>query len=152
MSVSRDIEEVRHLFGEHVPEIKGGAVEIVRIAREKGHRVIVAVHASVADVCPVGSCVGPKGERVKAVMKGLSGDKIQIVRWSDVDRDFIRNVLAPIEIEKIEFDVEAHKATIWVSPESVATLGKDGGMRLRLISRLVDWSLELIEESNQSRY
>jgi N utilization substance protein A len=101
VSASRDNDDIRRLFSEHVPEIASGAVSIVGIAREKGLRVMVAVSASTDSVCPVGSCVGMKGERVKTIMKKLPGDKIDLVRWADTEEDFIRNLLAPAKVERI---------------------------------------------------
>ena len=144
MSASRDNDEVRRLFGEHVPEIASGAVEIMGIAREKGRRVIIAVHASDPEVDSVGSCVGPRGERIKTVMRALPGDKIDIVRWSDSDQDFIRNILSPAKIKQLSFDAPGHRASVTVSGDSTS-LTMDGGIRLRLASRLAGWDLELIE-------
>src|SRR5882672_10150257 len=141
---SKDNDEVRRLFSEHVPEVASGAVEIKGIARETGRQVIVVVHASDTSVCPVGSCVGLKGSRVKAVMRALPGDKIDIVRWSDSLQDFIRNLLVPAKVEQIAFDTAAHRATVTVAANSPTTLTKDGGIRLRLASRLAGWDLRLI--------
>ena len=145
MSTSRDNDEIRRLFSEHVPEIASGAVEIVGIARETGRRAMIAVHASDTGVCPVGSCVGPRGERVKTVMRALPGDKIDIIRWSDSEQDFIRNLLAPARVEQISFDATAHRATVAVHADSTTRLTEDGGIRLRLASRLAGWDLQLIE-------
>ncbi len=142
---SNDNDEVRRLFRVHVPEVASGAVEIKGIARETGHRAIVVVHASNAGICPVGSCVGKRGERVKTVVRALPGDKVDIVRWSDSLQDFIRNLLAPARVEHIAFDIAAHRATVTVAADSTVTLTKNGGIRLRLASRLAGWDLQLIE-------
>ena len=109
MSRSRDNDEVRHLFSEHVPEIASGVVAIVEIARETGRGAMIVVYTSDAGVCPVGSCFGPRGERLKTVMRGLPSDMIDIIRWSDSEQDFIRNVLAPARVEQITFDATAHR-------------------------------------------
>ncbi len=145
MIPSKDNDDVRRLLSEHIPEVANGAVEIKGIAREAGQRSIVAVHALETNICPVGSCVGPRGLRVKSVMRALPGDKIDIVRWSDSLQDFIRNILAPAKIEQLVFDTATHRATVKVSVDSVTMLTKDGGIRLRLASRLVGWDLQLIE-------
>ena len=104
---------------------------------------MIAVHAQEAGVCPVGSCVGPRGERVKTVMRSLPGDKIDIVRWSDSAQEFIRNLLAPARVEQIVFDTTGHRATVMISADSTARLTEDGGIRLRLASRLAGWDLQL---------
>jgi N utilization substance protein A len=139
-----DDDEVRRLLNEHVPELVSGAVEIKGIAREMGRRVIIVVHSSDASVCPVGSCVGPRGSRIKTIMKALSGDKIDIVRWSESTRDYINNLLAPAKVEHLAFDTAKHRATVTVSGDS-AKLTTDGGIRLRLVSRLAGWDLRLIQ-------
>lgn len=145
MSTSRDNDEVRRLLGEHVPEIASGVVEIVGIARETGRRVMIVVHASDSGVCSVSACVGPRGERVKTIMRSLPGEKIDVIRWSDSEQDFIRNLLSPAKVEQITFDTTAHRATVKVSGEFLTTLTKDGGIRCRLASRLAGWELQLIE-------
>ena len=50
-----------------VPEIYDGTVEIKSVAREAGDRSKISVYAENIDVDPVGSCVGPKGQRVQAL-------------------------------------------------------------------------------------
>jgi transcription termination/antitermination protein NusA len=145
MNTPQDDEEIRRLLREHVPEIASGAVEIVGIAREKGQRVMIAVHSATGSICPVGSCVGPRGERIETVTKYLSGDKIDVVRWAASEQVFIRNLLAPSRVDQIAFDPTAHRATLSVPADSMTRLTEDGGVRLRLASRLSGWSLELIE-------
>ena len=91
-------EEVRRLFHEHVPELAGGIVEIRAIARQCGLRSVLAVASTDTRVDPVGSCVGQQGVRVKSVVRLLSGEHIDIVRWSESVEEFIRNALAPVAV------------------------------------------------------
>jgi len=74
---------VRKLFALEVPEIASGAVEIVKIAREAGHRTKIAVQSHQQGVNAKGACIGPVGSRVRNVMAELHGEKIDIVDWSD---------------------------------------------------------------------
>ena len=74
---------VRKLFEFEVPEIADGTVEIKALAREAGHRTKMAVHTRVPGVNPKGACIGPMGQRVRAVMAELGGEKIDIVDWSE---------------------------------------------------------------------
>jgi N utilization substance protein A len=134
--------EVRRLLNEHVPEIASGVVEIKGIAREAGRHVIIVVHAQDGSVCPVGSCVGRRGLRIKTVMKALPGDKINVVRWSESAGEYIRNLLAPVKVEEVLFDTAGHRATVAVSGDSTR-LTADEGVVLRLASRLVGWDLQL---------
>ena len=73
-----------------MPEIFDGVVEIRSVAREAGFRSKIAVHSRNAEVDPVGSCVGPKGMRVQTIVNELSGEKIDIVRWSEDVEEYRR--------------------------------------------------------------
>ena len=89
---------VKKLFELEVPEIQDGVVEIKNIAREAGSRTKIAVYTEDENVDPVGSCVGPRGVRVQAVVDELFGEKIDIIPWSDVPEELISNVLAPSKV------------------------------------------------------
>ena len=89
---------VKKLFELEVPEIQDGVVEIKNIAREAGSRTKIAVYTEDENVDPVGSCVGPRGVRVQAVVDELFGEKIDIIQWSDVPEELISNVLAPAKV------------------------------------------------------
>jgi N utilization substance protein A len=137
---SKDNDEVRRFLHAHVPEIASGAVQIKGVEREAGQRAIVAVHASNDGICAVGACAGLRGEHIKALVRALSGDTVEIMRWSESVSDYIRNLLAPARVEQIDFDTEAHRATVTVSGDTTR-LTQDGGVRLRLASRLAGWDL-----------
>ena len=62
---------VRKLFEREVPEISSGDVEIVSVAREAGHRTKMAVRSKIRGVNAKGACIGPMGQRVRAVMTEL---------------------------------------------------------------------------------
>ena len=72
-------ELVRRLFELEVPEVADGAVEIVSIAREAGHRSKVAVRPTVKGLNAKGACIGPRGQRVSNIMRELGGEKIDII-------------------------------------------------------------------------
>ena len=86
---------VRKLFALEVPEIASGAVEIVKIAREAGHRTKIAVQSHQQGVNAKGACIGPVGSRVRNVMAELHGEKIDIVDYSDDPAEFVANALSP---------------------------------------------------------
>ncbi len=76
-----------------VPEIYDGTVEIRSVAREVGDRSKISVYVENIDVDPVGSCVGPKGQRVQCVVDELKGEKIDIVRWSNDPVEYAASAL-----------------------------------------------------------
>ena len=137
-------EAIRRLFHEHVPELANGVIEIKAIARERGHRSMLAVHSRDRCVDPVGSCIGERGIRVKAVVQQLSGERIDVVRWCESVEDFIRNVMASVVVHRIAFDAAAHRATVTLDSKH-SDLSDIDPVRVRLASKLVGWDLQLVE-------
>ena len=137
-------EEIRRLFREQVPELASGIVEIKALARERGRRSMLAVSSTNPSVDPVGSCVGERGVRVKSVVQQLSGEFIDIIRWSESVEDFIRNTLAPVVVQRIALDTAAHRATVTVDSKRSDARAVDPS-RLRLASRVVGCELHLVE-------
>jgi N utilization substance protein A len=142
-SQPEDIEEVRRLFHEHVPEMASGVIEIKGIARAAGKRAIVAVHSTSENVDPVGSCVGERGIRIKTIVRELRGEKFDVVRWSDSLEELLINSLTPAKIDGIYPNEAAHRAVIFTSLEDKASMMRDDGLRLKLVSRLVGWELQV---------
>lgn len=134
---SDEIEEVRRLLHEHVPEIANGIVEIKGIERVRGMRVIVAVHSEDSQVNPVWSCIGQQGSRVKTILRQLQGERIDVVRWSHSPETFLTNLCAPAKIEGVMLNETAHSAVIFTSPDYKSLVRGKNGSRLEMISRLV---------------
>src|SRR5690606_28694414 len=93
---------VKKLFALEVPEIADGTVEIAAVAREAGHRTKIAVRSHVPGVNAKGACIGPMGQRVRAVMSELNGEKIDIVDWSADPAEFVGNALSPAKALAVE--------------------------------------------------
>jgi N utilization substance protein A len=140
-----DVEEVWRLFRDYVAPLASGAVEIKGIVRVRGQRTMVSVHSNNSSVDPVGSCVGERGIRVHAIVQQLSGEKVDIVRWSDSVEQFIRNLLAPARPERIILDEATHRATIFASADQRALIVGRRGARLEMMSRLAGWQLEVVD-------
>ncbi len=70
------------LFGQEVPEIYDGVVDVVSVARDPGSRAKIGVRSKDGSIDPVGACVGMRGSRVQAVVNELQGEKIDIIQWS----------------------------------------------------------------------
>ncbi len=138
-------QEVRQLFHEHVPELASGIVEIKGIAREPGQRTIVAVHSTDSNIDAVGAFVGERGKRVRAIVQQMSGEKIDIVRWSDSVEQFICNLLAPAKVERIALENATHRATIHARRDQRSLIIGRQGSRVHLMSRLVGWDLQVID-------
>lgn len=95
---------LKRLFEKEVSEIQQGIVEVKGIVREAGDRAKVAVFSRDENVDPVGTCVGPRGTRVQAIVNQLGGENIDIVKYEEAPEEFIRNALNPAEVEGVLFD------------------------------------------------
>ncbi len=142
--VSRSAAElVKELFSREVPEVSSGAVEIVAIAREAGHRTKLAVKSTQDGVDPVGSCVGQKGIRVQAVINELNGEKVDIIEFAKDLKEFIAGALAPAEGLSVEINESKRKATITVPDDQLSLAIGKGGQNARLAAKLTGYKIDI---------
>ena len=140
---------LRRLFEQEVPEVYDGTVEIVSIAREAGDRSKVAVRSHDENIDPVGTCVGPKGQRVQTLVNELKGENMGKVGWSEDTAVFIANALNPAEVSDVIFDVTNPKACTVVVPDYQLSLaiGKRG-QNARLAAKLTGFKIDIKSESD----
>ena len=138
---------VKRLFELEVPEIQSGIVQIKSISREAGSRTKMAVHSTDPMIDPVGSCVGPRGQRVDRVVAELRGEKIDIIKWSADPAEFVANALNPAHAVNV-FVNEQEKACRVVVPDNQLSLaiGKEG-QNARLAARLTGWKIDIKSQS-----
>jgi len=134
---------VRKLFELEVPEIFEGIVEVKSIAREAGERTKIAVFSKDDKVDCVGACVGIRGARVKNTIDELRGEKIDIVRWGDDIKEFIKQALQPAAILRIDLDRENKRAKVIVAPDQLSLAIGKRGQNVRLASKLVGWEIDV---------
>jgi N utilization substance protein A len=134
---------LKRLFELEVPEIHNGTVEIKAIAREAGSRSKVAVASRQDGLDPVGATVGQRGARVQAVVAELSGEKIDVIPWSDDASLFVANALSPAQVISVDIDEEHRIASVTV-PERMLSLaiGREG-QNARLAARLTGWRIDI---------
>ncbi len=143
---------IRKLFNLEVPEIGEGIVEVKTIARDPGERTKIAVLSKDDKVDCVGACVGIRGSRVKSIIEELRGEKIDIVRWSEDVKEFIKMALSPAVISMIELDRDSRRAKVLVAADQLSLAIGRKGQNVRLASKLVGWEIDVrsresIEES-----
>jgi transcription termination/antitermination protein NusA len=138
---------VRRLFEIEVPEIFNGIVEVKSIAREAGSRTKIAVWSSQEGVDPIGACVGQRGTRVQVVMSELSGEKIDIISWSEDPVKFIANALSPAKILNVTLDEESKEAKVGVLEDQLSLAIGKAGQNVRLAARLTGWKIDIVEEN-----
>ena len=136
---------VKRLFESEVTEIADHTVQIRAIAREAGYRTKVAVYSADSKVDPVGACVGLKGARVKNIVRELNNEKVDIIRWSDNPKEFVKEALKPAVIAESKITVdEAHKrVTVRVNEEELSKAIGRRGQNARLTSRLMGWDVQV---------
>ena len=134
---------VEKLFTIEAPEIQNGVVEIKSVAREAGARSKIAVFSNDEHIDPVGSCVGQKGTRVNTITQELSGEKIDIIPWSEDPEEYISNSLSPAKVISIEIDEKEHKATVEVAESQLSLAIGKGGQNVRLAAKLTGWRIDI---------
>ena len=135
---------VEKLFALHVPEIESGVVQVKAIAREAGHRTKIAVHSTDPNVSAKGACIGPMGQRVRAVMHELNEEKIDIIDWSEDPASFVGEALSPAKVSSVTVVDEAARSARVVVPDYQLSLaiGREG-QNARLAARLTGWRIDI---------
>lgn len=135
---------VRKLFAMEVPEIEQGVVEIKALAREAGHRSKIAVVSHNPDVSAKGACIGPMGQRVRAVMHEMGEEKIDIIDWSEDPGEFVGAALSPAKVASVTVIDPKAKAARAVVPDYQLSLaiGREG-QNARLAARLTGWRIDI---------
>ena len=143
-------EFMSKLFGQEVPEIYDGIVEIVAVARDPGSRAKISVRSKDSSIDPVGACVGMRGSRVQAVVNELQGEKIDIIPWTPDAASFIVNALAPAEVAKVVLDEDAERIEVVVPDEQLSLAIGRRGQNVRLASQLTGWDIDIMTEAEES--
>ncbi len=142
-------EFVHQLLRLEVPEIEEGILVVRRIAREAGRRSKVAVESLDPNVDAVGTCVGAGGARVRVVTRELSGEKIDLIRWSEDTQQLLRNSLEPASVISVELDEATHHAKVLVPDDELSLAIGKGGQNVRLTAKLVGYDIDVTSPSEE---
>ena len=138
---------VTRLFELEVPEVYDGIVQIKSVAREPGARSKVAVISTDPQIDAVGACVGHRGARVQAIVDELRGEKIDIVRFNDDIREYLKSALSPARVSQVLANLEDQSATV-IAPDSQLSLAIGRrGQNVRLAAQLTGWRIDIRSES-----
>ena len=133
---------VKRLFELEVPEIHDGTVEVKSIAREAGSRTKLAVWSADENVDPIGACVGPRGQRVNAVVNELRGEKVDIIKWSEDPAQYVAAALAPADVLSVT-ELEKGSCRVVVPDDQLSlAIGKEG-QNARLAARLTGLKIDI---------
>jgi len=138
------------LFFLEVPEIYDGIIEIQSSARDPGSRAKICVRSKDSSIDPVGACVGMRGSRVQSVVNELSGEKIDIVHWSEDVAALVVSALAPAEIQRVIIDDQNRRMEVILTEENLSKAIGRRGQNVRLASKLIDYEIDILTEKEES--
>lgn len=136
---------VRRIFELEVPEIQDGIVLVKGIAREAGSRTKMAVMSRDDDVDAVGACIGNHGMRIANVVDELRGEKIDIVKYSEIPEEYIAAALSPAEVVSVTMTGERSCKVIVDEDQLSLAIGKEG-QNARLAARLTGMKIDIKSE------
>lgn len=139
----KDAGLVAKLFELSTPELEDGTIEIVKIVREPGFKTKIIVASEFEEVDPAGALIGPKGIRVKAVVEELSGEKVDVINYTDNARELVAQALNPARILDVQFDEEGVAQVTVPKSDEVRAIGRSGG-NVRLAEQLTGYRIRLI--------
>ncbi|MBQ8409833.1 MAG: transcription termination/antitermination protein NusA [Clostridia bacterium] len=136
---------VRRMFELEIPEITDGVVVIKGVSREAGSRTKIAVYSRDESVDPVGACIGAHGMRIESILDELGGEKIDIVKYSEIPEEYVTAALSPATVLSAEMESERF-CRVTVSPDQLSlAIGKEG-QNVRLAARLTGVKIDINAE------
>ena len=136
---------VRRIFELEIPEIIDGVVMVKGVSREAGSRTKISVMSRDEDVDAVGACIGNHAMRIAGIVEELRGEKIDIVRYSEVPEEYVAEALAPAEVRSVTFTAERACRVIVDADQLSLAIGKEG-QNARLAARLTGYKIDIKSE------
>ncbi|MDD6173340.1 MAG: transcription termination/antitermination protein NusA [Elusimicrobia bacterium] len=145
-------EFLKELMKVEIPELSDGIIETKNIVRDPGFRAKVVVKSNDNKIDPIGTCVGMRGIRIRAVTNELSGEKIDLINYSDDSVSNIVNSLSPAKVLSVRIiSMENKQALVIVPDDQLAiAIGKDW-QNIKLASKVCGWELEVKSESQKNQ-
>lgn len=143
---NRDL--IKRLFELEVPEIYEGIVEIRAISREPGSRSKIAVMSNNENVDALGACIGPQRSRITKICEELRGEKIDVVKYSDDPKEFIKQALKPADVLSVDIpDEEVRSCSVVVPDHQLSLAIGNKGQNAKLAARLTGYKIDIRPES-----
>ena len=134
---------VKRLFELEVPEIYEGTVEVKSIAREAGSRTKLAVWSADPHVDPLGACIGQHGQRVNSIVDELKGEKMDIIKYSELPAEYIAAALSPADVISVEELPDGKSCRVVVPDDQLSlAIGKEG-QNARLAAKLTGYKIDI---------
>ena len=139
---------IKRLFELECPEIYDGTVEIKSVSRAPGSRSKIAVVSNDPNVDAVGACIGPQKSRITAVSNEIKGEKIDVVLYSDIPEEFIKQALKPAEVTQVVINDPAVRACKAIVPDNQLSLAiGNKGQNAWLAAKLTGFKIDIKAES-----
>jgi len=142
---------LKKLLEAEVPEIKSGEIEIKAIVREPGERAKVLVHSKDMKMDPVGVIVGLKGSRINPISKELSGEKIDVIKWTENPEELIKKSLSPAPVLKVRLIPQEKRAEVAVPKDKLSLAIGKHGVNVKLANRITGWYIDVLSEEDFER-
>lgn len=142
---------LKKLLEAEVPEIKSGEIEIKAIVREPGERAKVLVHAKDMKMDPVGVIVGLKGSRINPISKELSGEKIDVIKWTENPEELIKKSLSPAPVLKVRLIPQEKRAEVAIPKDKLSLAIGKHGVNVKLANRITGWYIDVLSEEDFER-
>ncbi len=140
-------EFLRKLFAQEVPEIQEGIVEIKLTARIPGIRAKIAVLSANPKVDPVGACVGTGGSRIRAVVRELNNERIDVIQYSQEPIVLVSRALSGINILHEDVNLDDGRISVVVKGEELPKAIGKNGQNAMLASKLLSLKIDIIPET-----
>ena len=133
---------VKRLFELEIPEIQDGTIVIKGISREAGSRTKIAVESRDENVDAIGSCIGKNGMRISSILDELSGEKVDIIKYSEDIAEYVAEALSPAKVISVEMEDE-RSCKVTVSPDQLSlAIGKEG-QNAKLVAKLTGCKIDI---------
>lgn len=139
---------VRKLFELEIPEVASGDIIIKNISRDPGNRTKVALYTEKANLDPIGTCVGFRGQRIDTIVSEMNGEKIDLILYSEDPLEYIARALSPAKVLSVETNESLNASRVIVPDDKLSLAIGKGGQNVRLAARLTGWKIEVKPESS----
>ena len=142
---------IRRMFELEIPEIADGVVVIKGVAREAGSTTKISVYSRDENVDAFGACIGAHRMRIESILRELSGEKIQIIKYSEVPEEYVAAALSPASVISAEMENERF-CRVTVAPDQLSlAIGKEG-QNVRLAVRLTGVKIDINAEGLEKNH
>lgn len=89
-----------------------------------------------------------KRARVQTIVNELSGEKIDIVEWSEDPVVFVANALSPSKVIDVQVNEEEKSTTVVVPDYQLSLAIGKRGQNARLAAKLTGWKIDIKSETD----